>query len=165
MIYYTDGSAHPNPGPGGFGVVLVHKNGTYESYNMETQKTTNNAEEMKAIIWAMADAIKRGESAEIFSDSSYAINTFTKWYPSWKRNGWVKGDGKVPENLELVKAYDELSQYITPVFHHIRGHAGIKYNEMADKLATGKMTGTLNLSYALMKETLGLPKKVERIDF
>ena len=137
MIYYTDGSAHPNPGPGGFGVVLVddEKNKVY-TFSKGCDQTTNNAEEMKAIIWAVCDAILRGEPAEIYSDSSYAINTFTKWYPKWKSNGWVKSDNKVPENLDLVKAYDELSTKTKITFHHIPGHSGIKYNEMADRLAT-----------------------------
>lgn len=138
MVYYTDGSAHPNPGPGGFGVVIVDEtiDEIIDTYAKGSQKTTNNAEEMKAIIFAVCDAAKRGVPAIIYSDSAYAINTFTNWMFSWERNGWVKGDGKVPENLELVKAFFELNQKYQITLNKVRGHAGNEYNEIADKLAT-----------------------------
>ena len=139
MVQYTDGSAHPNPGPGGFGVVIVDET-TAEiiaTYAKSSQKTTNNAEEMKAIIFAVCDAAKRGVPAIIYSDSAYAINTFTNWMFSWERNGWVKSDGKVPENLELVKAFFELNKKYKITLNKVKGHVGDKYNEMADKLATG----------------------------
>ena len=139
MVYYTDGSAHPNPGPGGFGVVIVDEttDEIIDTYAKSSQKTTNNAEEMKAIIFAVCDAAKRGVPAIIYSDSAYAINTFTNWMFSWERNGWVKGDGKVPENLELVKALFELNKKYKITLNKVKGHVGDKYNEMADKLATG----------------------------
>lgn len=139
MVYYTDGSAHPNPGSGGFGVVIVDEttDEIIDTYAKSSQKTTNNAEEMKAIIFAVCDAAKRGVPAIIYSDSAYAINTFTNWMFSWERNGWVKGDGKVPENLELVKAFFELNKKYKITLNKVKGHVGDKYNEMADKLATG----------------------------
>ena len=68
MVYYTDGSAHPNPGPGGFGVVIVDEttDEIIDTYAKSSQKTTNNAEEMKAIIFAVCDAAKRGVPAIIY---------------------------------------------------------------------------------------------------
>ena len=139
MVYYTDGSAHPNPGPGGFGVVIVDEttDEIIDTYAKSSQKTTNNAEEMKAIIFLFFVAAKRGVPAIIYSDSAYAINTFTNWMFSWERNGWVKGDGKMPENLELVKAFFELNKKYKITLNKVKGHVGDKYNEMADKLATG----------------------------
>ena len=137
MVFYTDGSAHPNPGPGGFGVVTVDPKGeVIETYAKHCDNTTNNAEEMKAILYAAYRARLAGESAIIYSDSAYAINTFTNWMYSWKRNNWTKSDGKIPENLDLVKAFFDLSKTMDINFIKVKGHKGNKYNELADKLAT-----------------------------
>ena len=137
MVFYTDGSAHPNPGPGGFGVVIVDPKGEIiETYAKHCDNTTNNAEEMKAILYAACRARLAGESAIIYSDSAYAINTFTNWMYSWERNNWIKSDGKTPENLDLVKAFFDLSKTIDINFIKVKGHKGNKYNELADKLAT-----------------------------
>ena len=137
MVFYTDGSAHPNPGPGGFGVVTVDPKGeVIETYAKHCDNTTNNAEEMKAILYAAYRARLAGESAIIYSDSAYAINTFTNWMYSWERNNWTKSDGKVPENLDLVKAFFDLSKIMDINFIKVKGHKGNKYNELADKLAT-----------------------------
>lgn len=137
MVFYTDGSAHPNPGPGGFGVVTVDPKGeVIETYAKHCDNTTNNAEEMKAILYAACRARLAGESAIIYSDSAYAINTFTNWMYSWERNNWTKSDGKVPENLDLVKAFFDLSKTMDINFIKVKGHKGNKYNELADKLAT-----------------------------
>ena len=137
MVFYTDGSAHPNPGPGGFGVVIVDPKGEIiETYAKHCDNTTNNAEEMKAILYAAYRARLAGESAIIYSDSAYAINTFTNWMYSWERNNWTKSDGKVPENLDLVKAFFDLSKTMDINFIKVKGHKGNKYNELADKLAT-----------------------------
>ena len=137
MVFYTDGSAHPNPGPGGFGVVTVDPKGeVIETYAKHCDNTTNNAEEMKAILYAAYRARLAGESAVIYSDSAYAINTFTNWMYSWERNNWTKSDGKVPENLDLVKAFFDLSKTMDINFIKVKGHKGNKYNELADKLAT-----------------------------
>ena len=91
---------------------------------------------MKAILWAACDAIQRGIPAVIYSDSAYAINTFTNWMFSWERNGWLKGDGKVPENLELVKSFFNLQKTYSIQLIKVQGHAGNEFNEIADKLAT-----------------------------
>lgn len=137
MVFYTDGSAHPNPGPGGFGVVIVDPKGeVIETYAKHCDNTTNNAEEMKAILYAVCRARLAGESAVIYSDSAYAINTFTNWMYSWERNGWIKSDGKIPENLELVKAFFQIQKTVDVNFVKVKGHVGNKWNEMADKLAT-----------------------------
>lgn len=141
MIAYTDGSAHPNPGPGGFGVVFVSPEGEIiEIYGKQTEeKTTNNEQEMKAILYAACRAKLAGEEIDIYSDSAYAINTFTSWMYSWESNGWLKGNKKEPENLELVKAFFDLVKTTKVRLHKVNGHSGVYFNELADQLATGKI--------------------------
>lgn len=137
MIFYTDGSATPNPGPGGFGVVTTNsKNEVVDTYYKGQEHTTNNEQEMKAILYAACTAAKQGEPALIYSDSSYAINTFSSWMYNWAKNGWVKSDGKIPENLEIVKAFYEIAQKIDVTFVKVKGHSGNPFNELADQLAT-----------------------------
>lgn len=140
--YYTDGSTHPtNPGPGGFGVVILDENlNVIDTYSKQTSEiTTNNREEMKAILYAICDAVLHGETyIHICSDSAYAINSFSVWREGWKKKGWIKSDGKTPENLDLIKTYDELASKYDITFHKVKGHVGQVYNEMADKLAKGE---------------------------
>lgn len=136
MIFYTDGSASPNPGPGGFGVVTVDRDrNVIDTYFHGQEKTTNNEQEMKAILYATYVAAMHDKVAIIYSDSSYAINTFSSWMYNWERNGWIKGDGKVPENLELVKAFFDISKTVDVTFIKVKGHSGNQFNELADQLA------------------------------
>ena len=140
MIFYTDGSASPNPGPGGFGVVQVDIEGNILStYSSRQNNTTNNEQEMKAILYAACQGVLAKEDVLIYSDSAYAINTFSNWMYNWERNGWIKGDGKVPENLEIVKAFFDISKIIEVTFVKVKGHSKNPVNELADNLATGKV--------------------------
>lgn len=151
LIYaYTDGSCRKNPGgPGGFGVVVVQapeftrpEDGrVIDCYSLQTDSTTNNREEMKAIIWAMTKYGRHPlENLTIITDSSYSLNTFTNWMKSWKDHGWMRGNGSVPENLDLVQNYDNLlSNGYRAEFIKVAGHKGNLYNEIADKLATNKV--------------------------
>lgn len=139
VIAYTDGSAHPNPGKGGFGVVFVDENGNVlEEYSKSCEYTTNNTEELKAIVFAASYAALRGEAANIYSDSAYAINCLSTWMYSWKDNGWTKSNGDAISNLDLIKAYYYLVEElgISIMLHKVKGHNGNIYNEMADSLAT-----------------------------
>ena len=150
---YTDGSAGPtNPGPGGFGVIVVQKNKVKDeilqtiSYR-EIGDTTNNRMEMKAILWAMENYGMDTENSDdfvfqeipiVYSDSSYAVNTFTDWIFNWERRGWKKANNQEPDNMDLLKQYLEMYyQGIRIDLRKVKGHAGNLYNEMADKLATG----------------------------
>lgn len=141
MIIYTDGSAHPNPGPGGFGVVVCdNNNNLITTYAKQTNNTTNNREEIKAILWALLNYGKYDEEVIVYSDSNYCVQTFTNWMFSWARNGWIKSDKKIPENLDLIQAYyDALNAGYKINLKKVKGHAGNKYNELADGLATGKV--------------------------
>ena len=150
MTIYTDGSAAPNPGQGGYGVVLLDDNDNIiECYQHREEYTTNNIQELKSILYAL---IKYGVNINnpllgfvqppiVYSDSAYAVNTFNSWMFSWERNGWLKSDHKVPENLELIQAYFDLYQKGWRIdLKKVKGHNNIKGNELADKLATNKLT-------------------------
>ena len=141
MIIYTDGSAHPNPGPGGFGVVVCDDNNDIiHLYSKQTNNTTNNREEIKAILWSLLTYGKSNEEVIVYSDSNYCVQTFTNWMFGWARNGWVKSDKKIPENLDLIQAYyNALNEGYKINLKKVKGHAGNKYNELADGLATGKV--------------------------
>lgn len=96
---------------------------------------------MKAIIWAMEKYGNLWFTPVVYSDSSYAVNTFTKWMWGWKDSGWTKGDGRTPENLDLVQLYDLLMRKGHRIdLEHIKGHAGKIWNEAADQLATGRIS-------------------------
>ena len=149
MTIFTDGSAHPNPGPGGFGVLVLEKNKIVDVYSKQFPNDTvsNNQMELKALLYSFLNYgvnINNKEFVEIpvvYSDSSYAINTLTNWMFSWAKNGWIKSDKKVPENLEIIKAYYDWYQKGYRIeLRKVKGHAGNKYNEIVDKLATGKIT-------------------------
>lgn len=144
MIIYTDGSAHPNPGPGGFGVVVCDdENNILDIYSHHELETTNNIQELKAILYAM---INYGVHEDIlppivYSDSNYAVKTFNEWMFNWEKNDWIKNDKKIPENLELIQAYYDLYKKGYRIdLKKIKGHSGIKGNDLADKLATGKIS-------------------------
>lgn len=140
---FTDGACSGNPGPGGFGVVIIEYQDDVEhgiikeQYQKACGDTTNNREEMKAILYAMIHYGKTSPQTIVWSDSAYAVNTFTNWMNSWKNNGWKKSNNKTPENLDLVMAYDDLKNKGYNIdLRKIKGHAGHEYNELADKLAT-----------------------------
>lgn len=99
--------------------------------------------EMQAIIYALRQfgaTASDDEVPTIYSDSSYCVNSFTNWIDGWKANGWTRAGGKKLENLDLIKIYDALRQTHRIELVKIKGHAGNLYNELADALATGRMT-------------------------
>jgi ribonuclease HI len=144
MIIYTDGSAHPNPGPGGFAVIVLDDNekiiNTY-TRQFSDEEVTNNEMEMKAILYAFFKyGTKDKKTAPIvYSDSNYCIQTFNNWMFNWQKKNWIKADKKRPENLELVKAYYNWYKYGYRIdLRYIKGHEGHQWNELADALATGR---------------------------
>ena len=145
MKIYTDGSAHPNPGPGGFGIVVFDDDHNYlKSLSEQVQYTTNNEMELKAILFALKifgaqanqDFI---QPPTVYTDSAYAYNIYTNWMYNWAKNDWLKADGKKPENLEIIKDYFNESKNKIIDLRKIAGHSNILGNELADKLATGKL--------------------------
>ena len=153
MIIYTDGSAHPNPGPGGFGVIVLD-NDEKLLYNYNRQfknRVTNNEMELKAILYSFLNygvninnplyGFNNYDIPIVYSDSNYCVQTFNEWMFNWARNGWIKSDKNIPENLDLIQAYYDWYQKGYRIdLRKVKGHAGNKWNEIADQLATGKIT-------------------------
>ena len=150
MIYYTDGSCTGNGkavNEGGFGVVTLNDDGTFaDAYAKRNNNTTNNREELRAILRVMltAGAHHSNEWVHppvVYSDTAYCVNTFNGWMFRWAANNWIKSDGKIPENLDLIQAYYEHYMAGHRIdLRKIKGHAGHEWNELADKLATGKIS-------------------------
>lgn len=145
---YTDGSAHPNPGPGGYGYFAFDdQTGEILSCgSRQYDRTTNNAMELKAIvemfvIFGQQNNFHKTNGVTIYTDSAYAYNTFTKWIFDWHNRGWKKADKKTPENLDIIQEYwNYYNKGWRVNFELIPGHNGNPYNELVDKLATGKIT-------------------------
>jgi ribonuclease HI len=135
---YTDGGADPNPGPGGWGVVLIYdKDGEIITKELSGGEalTTNNRMELTAAINAL-QALKRPCMVEFYTDSTYVKNGITKWMATWLQNDFKKG--KI-ENVDLWQALNaEVSRH-TINWHWVKGHAGDQYNERADQLASAAM--------------------------
>lgn len=148
---YTDGSCCGNGSQenvGGFAVLALDKNEKilYNYYKKE-YNTTNNRMEMKAILYSFLNyGVKESDSFTnnipiLYTDSNYCLQTFTNWMFNWARNGWIKSDKKVPENLDLIKAYYDWYQKGYRIdIRKVKGHNGNKWNELVDQLATGKIT-------------------------
>ena len=135
IVYYTDGSASPNPGPGGFAVI---KNGVPHILGSEEGDTTNIRMEGKAIIAALQDA--NGDEAQIHTDSEFWINVITKWAPGWEAKGWKKKGGEI-KNLDIVKEVYPLYQQSNATLVWVRGHNGHELNELADEWANKAREG------------------------
>lgn len=134
-IYYTDGSASPNPGPGGFAVIKDLKPHILGS---EDGETTNIRMEGKALIAAMQDAA--GQPCTIYTDSEFWINVITKWAPGWAAKGWKKKGGEI-KNLDIVQEAYALHQTSQARLVWVRGHEGDEGNELADEWANRAREG------------------------
>lgn len=129
ITYYTDGSASPNPGPGGFAVI---KELQPHILGSEPRETTNIRMEGKAIMAALKDA--GGEPCQIHTDSEFWINVITKWAENWQRNGWKKKGGEI-KNLDIVREVVPLYQSSQATLIWVRAHNQDEGNELADHWA------------------------------
>ena len=129
IIYYTDGSASPNPGPGGFAVI---KSGQPYIIGGEAGDTTNIRMEGKALIAAINDAADN--ESTIHTDSEFWINVVTKWAPGWAANGWRKKNGEI-KNLDIVQELFQTYTNSNTKLVWVRGHVGTELNELADEWA------------------------------
>jgi ribonuclease HI len=134
IVYHTDGSASPNPGPGGFAVIRSMK----PQVLGREPDTTNIRMEGKAIVAALKDA--GGEACEIHTDSEFWINVITKWSLSWEQNGWKKKGGEI-KNLDIVREVCPLYRGSHAKLVWVRGHNNDPGNELADHWANEARRG------------------------
>ena len=136
-IFFTDGSASPNPGPGGFAVI---EQGKPVALGSEEGESTNIRMEGFALVAALE--VAGGDDCEIHTDSEFWINVITKWAPGWAAKGWRKSGGPI-KNLELVqKLYEAYYSYTGEVkLVWVRGHVGHEGNELADEWANKAREG------------------------
>jgi len=134
---YTDGACSGNPGPGGWGAVLVY--GQHEKeLSGGDRNTTNNRMELTAVIEALR-LLKEPCEVTLTTDSRYVVDGITKgWARSWRRNGWIKSDKKPALNPELWGALLDLLDVHKVEFVWVKGHAGHPYNERCDRLAVAQ---------------------------
>jgi len=136
VIIYTDGACSGNPGPGGWGAVLMFNQIRKELSGFE-ESTTNNRMELTAAIVAL-NALKEPCQVELYSDSAYLVNAFVqKWLVNWQKRNWVKSDKKPVENQDLWKELVRLTQIHSVTWIKVKGHASNKENNRCDELATG----------------------------
>jgi ribonuclease HI len=130
---HTDGACRGNPGPGGWGAVLVSGGHPRELWGGEPH-TTNNRMEMTAAIEALA-ALRRCCRVQLYTDSQYVRNGITEWLPQWKKRGWKTADRKPVKNADLWVRLEEAISRHEVHWHWVKGHAGHAGNERADALA------------------------------
>ncbi len=140
ITIYTDGSSRGNPGPGGFGTLLISGERRKE-ISVGYQKTTNNRMELLAAI-AGLEVLKRASDVTLYSDSKYVIDAINKgWLRGWKRRGWIKSDKQPVKNIDLWKRLDAAAAEHEVTWKWVKGHAGNPENERCDKLATTAADG------------------------
>ncbi len=137
VIIYTDGACSGNPGPGGWGAVLMYGDHRKEISGGENP-STNNRMEMMAVICGL-QALKQPCKVELYSDSRYVIDSIEKgWARSWRAKGWVKADKKPALNSDLWEIILNLLDIHTVRFHWVKGHSTNEFNNRCDQLAVAE---------------------------
>ena len=132
---YTDGACRGNPGPGGWGVVIIDKDNNQINISGKEKNTTNNRMELMAPIIKLKK-IKSKSNVIIFTDSTYVKNGITEWIKKWEKNGWKNSNKKPVKNKDLWVRLNDLCQKNNVAWKWVKGHSGDKYNVLADGLAT-----------------------------
>ena len=134
-IIYTDGACSGNPGPGGWGVVILDEKKNQINLSGKEKSTTNNRMELVAPIMALKK-IKNSSEITIYTDSTYLKDGITVWINNWKKNGWKSASKRPVKNKDLWVALSKLTEKKSIYWKWVKAHAGNKFNELADKLAT-----------------------------
>jgi ribonuclease HI len=140
---YTDGACRGNPGPGGWGALLISGEIRKELSGAETD-TTNNRMELVAAIEALR-ALKRPVHATLYTDSKYVCTGIEEWLPNWKKRDWRTADRKPVKNVDLWKALDEARAPHKVNWRWVKGHAGNAGNEHVDALANAAIDAMLGV--------------------
>ena len=135
VVLYTDGACSGNPGPGGWGSVLMYRGHRREMSGGEDQ-TTNNRMELMAVIKAL-EALKRPCKIKLHTDSTYVMKGMTEWLEAWKRRNWRTADTKPVKNVDLWQRLEQAMGRHEVEWRWVRGHSGDTENERADELARG----------------------------
>ncbi len=130
---YTDGACSGNPGPGGWGALLIYGDKEKELFGGEAA-TTNNRMELMAAIKAL-EALKGPCEVALYTDSNYVRNGIMQWIHDWKKRGWKTADKKPVKNVDLWQELEEAAKRHTIEWHWVKGHNGHPENERADALA------------------------------
>ncbi len=133
ITIYTDGACSGNPGPGGWGAVLIF--GEHEKHLSGGEKnTTNNRMELQAVISAL-QSLNKSCDITLYTDSKYVMDGITTWIHNWKKNNWRTAAKKPVKNADLWQTLDNLRDDHTINWQWVKGHSGNKYNDIADELA------------------------------
>lgn len=137
VILYTDGACSGNPGPGGYGAILIY-NGIEKEISGGEKSTTNNKMEMMAVIKGL-EMLKEPCEVEVYSDSAYVVNSIEKgWIYSWKKNGWKKADKKEVKNIDLWERLLKQLDIHKVTFNKVKGHSSDELNNRCDRLAVSE---------------------------
>lgn len=134
VILYTDGACSGNPGPGGYGAILIY-NGIEKEVSGGEPNTTNNKMEMMAVIRGL-EMLKEPCEVSVYSDSAYVVNSIEKgWINSWKKNGWKKADKKEVKNVDLWERLLKQLEIHKVTFLKVKGHSTDELNNRCDRIA------------------------------
>jgi len=135
LTIYTDGACSGNPGPGGWGAVLLYKDQVKEIFGGE-RNTTNQRMELKAAIEALKALKVRGWKVSLYSDSAYLVNAFQQnWLSNWQKNGWKNSKKEPVANQDLWQELLLLMEKNQIQILKVKGHTGDRWNERCDELA------------------------------
>jgi ribonuclease HI len=138
---YTDGACSGNPGPGGWGAILLW-NGHEKELSGGEAETTNNRMEMMAVVKGLQSLKKERAAVTLYTDSKYVLQGATEWLEGWKARGWKGANKKPVKNQDLWEQIDSLIQQHQVTFIWVKGHNGDEMNERVDKLAVSAIPKT-----------------------
>lgn len=162
ILTFTDGASKGNPGPGGYGAVIVH-DGVVTEIGGGAPKTTNNEMELKAVVEALKVIGATKRPIHIYTDSKYVVEGATKWTFGWAKNGWQTKAKTDVLNSGLWKELVALLKSVEVEWHKVPGHSGLIGNERADKIASQFAAGKTPILYAGAKDAYG--HDIENVSF